>query len=86
MDWHKFLQLKGNTIPHRLVPLERLFNKDDIVVKQMAPEMDDQVQELQHWIRGGAPDDQDVKRNPLALQTKVLRSFQNLQRFFFLVL
>ena len=40
----KILQLKGNTIPCGLVPLERLFNKDDIATKQRAPEMDDQVQ------------------------------------------
>ena len=38
-DWdekvagNKVLQLKGNIIPRGLVPLERLFNKDDIPVQ-----------------------------------------------------
>lgn len=42
---HKILQLKGSTIPRGLVPLEMLFNTDGIVIKQIAPEMDDQVQD-----------------------------------------
>lgn len=39
------LQLKGNTIPCGLVPLEGLFNKDDIASKQMAPEKDEKVED-----------------------------------------
>jgi len=42
---HKILQLKGNTIPLGLVSLEILFNKDDVASKQMALEMDEQVEE-----------------------------------------
>lgn len=41
----KILQLKGNTIPCGLVPLERLFNKENIVSKTMAPEIDNQVED-----------------------------------------
>lgn len=39
------LQLKGNNIPHGLVPLEIIFNKDDITSKQMAPNKDEQVED-----------------------------------------
>ena len=45
MARRKILQLKGNTIPCWLVPLERIFNKDGGTSKSMAPEMDDQVEE-----------------------------------------
>lgn len=41
----KKLQLKGNAIPHGLVPLERLFNKDDIASKKIALEKDEQVED-----------------------------------------
>ena len=39
----KNLQIEGNTIPCVLVPLERLFNKNDVASKPMAPKMDEQV-------------------------------------------
>lgn len=45
IGWEEKLQLKGNSIPHGLVPLERLSNKDDIASKQMAPDKDDQVED-----------------------------------------
>lgn len=41
----KILQLKGNTIPCGLVPLEMLFNKDDIVSKPIALEIDDRIED-----------------------------------------
>lgn len=41
----KNLQLKGNTIPRGLVPLERIFNKYDMASKPMAPEKDEQVED-----------------------------------------
>lgn len=44
MVGHKILKLKGNTIPHGLVPLERLFSKNDVASKPTTPEMDEQVE------------------------------------------
>lgn len=41
---HTVLQLKGNTIPHGLVPLERLFNKNDVASKPTEQGMDEQVE------------------------------------------
>jgi len=40
----KILQLKWNTIRRGLVPLEKIFNKDDVTSKPMALEIDDQVE------------------------------------------
>lgn len=45
MARHKIISLKGNTIPGGLVPLERLFNKDDATSKPMALEMNEQVED-----------------------------------------
>ena len=42
---HKILQLKENTIPHGLVPMERIFSKDDIASKPMTLEIEDQVED-----------------------------------------
>lgn len=44
MAGRKILQLKGNSIPLRLVLLEIIFNKDDVASKPMALEMEDQVE------------------------------------------
>ena len=41
----KILQLEGNTIPLGPVPLEILFNKNDVASKPMALEMDEQVED-----------------------------------------
>lgn len=44
MVGQKILQLKENTIPRGLVPLERIFNKDDIASKQTTPEKEETVE------------------------------------------
>lgn len=44
MVGHKNLQLKGDTIPRGLLPLEILFNNDVLASKPMASEMNKQVE------------------------------------------
>ena len=43
---HKFLQLKGNVIPRGLVPLERLFNKNDVPLQPNKVVAKNQVEDL----------------------------------------
>lgn len=41
---HKILQLKVNTIPRSLVPLERLFNSNDVAIKPTKQELEEKVE------------------------------------------
>ena len=43
---HRVLQLKGNVIPRGLVPLERLFDKNDILVNPNKPTPDERIRNL----------------------------------------
>jgi hypothetical protein len=45
MDEHKVLQLKNNFIPKGLVPLEQLFDINDVLVKPIVLPKDDNIQE-----------------------------------------
>ena len=40
---HKIIELKGNFIPKGLVPLERLFSKDDTLLKPMLQTIEENV-------------------------------------------
>jgi len=42
---HKILQLKGNIIPKGLVPLERLFNSNDVATKPTKQELEEDVED-----------------------------------------
>ena len=46
LDGHRVLKLKGNVIPGGLVPLERLFDKNDIPVNPSKPTPDELVRDL----------------------------------------
>ena len=43
---HKVLQLKGNVIPRALVPLERLFNRNDVPLQPNKVVEENQVEDL----------------------------------------
>jgi hypothetical protein len=45
MVGHKFLQLKNNFIPKGLVPLEQLFDRNDVPIKPTVCPKDDNVEE-----------------------------------------
>ena len=40
---HKIIELKGNHLPKGLVPLEKLFNNHDVLVKTMMQSIDESV-------------------------------------------
>jgi hypothetical protein len=42
---HKFLQLKNNFIPKGLVPLEQLFDKNDVHVKPVVLPKDENIED-----------------------------------------
>ena len=46
MAGNKVLQLKGNIIPRRLVPLERLFDKNDVPLQPGKLVEENQVEDL----------------------------------------
>ena len=54
---HHVLQLKGNVIPRGLMPLERLFDKDDIPVNPQRA-----YQGCEYWDRRRSEGDKAVKR------------------------
>lgn len=42
---HKILQIKGNTIPRGLVPLQRIFNSNDVVGEPTKHELQEDGEE-----------------------------------------
>lgn len=46
VDGQKNLHLEGNAIPRGLVPLEKLYNQNDVASKEMALEMDQEVEDF----------------------------------------
>lgn len=72
----KILQLKWNIIPRKLVPLERLFNKDDIVSKPMALKIDNQIEDYNIGSEEGPQMIRLSKGIPLQYRLRYLNLFK----------
>ena len=79
---HRLLQLKGNVIPRGLVPLERLFDKNDIPMNPRKMTLDELVRD----VNIGTEEDSKVvklsKGFPEEYEDQYLRLFQSYKYFF----
>ena len=73
---HQVLQLKGNVIPRGLMPLERLFDKNDILTNPSKATQDEHVNDINIWTE---EDPKVVKLSrgvPEEYQVQYIRLFQ----------
>ena len=75
MGGNKVLQLKGNIIPRGLVPLERLFDKNDVPLQSGKVVEENQVEDLNL----GTEADPKIVR----LSKKVPEEYKNYIRYYF---
>lgn len=76
MARHENLQIKGYTIHCGLVPLEILFNKDDVASKLMAMGMDKQVEYCNISLEGEPQMVRLSKRIPLRYKKRYINLFK----------
>ena len=82
MAGSRVLQLKGNVIPRGLVPLERLFNKDDIPLQPNKVVEENQVEDLNLGTYSDPKIVKLSKRVPEEYKEKYLKLFQSYKDVF----